>query len=338
MKEVKEVDYKLDTLRVLSMFLVIVIHVANYYCRAYSNISALSYFGAIIFNALARVSVPIFFMISGALLLSKKYDSKKHLKRITKLIITLIIFTTIYLIWDKYYMKVEDINYIGLITNPERSMLWFMYAIIALYVALPYVKCLVDGMDKTLEKWFIILWVILNGGLHFLKLFIPLQTSYLVPIISGTYYLGYFIVAYLIYKYKDVIKFQEKNLLWIIILTVSLIVTISFSYARSMDLNYYYDSFLAYRSLFIMLSSLSVFILIYFNIPNKKNKWIFFASPYSFGVYLVHGVLLNILMNLIPYKSINAFIGVPLCVIILSGISIGVVILLKKVPVLRKYL
>ena len=115
--------------------------------------------------------------------------------------------------------------------------------------------------------------------------------------------------------------------------------TIGFSYARSLDRNYYYDSFFAYRSLFIMLSSICTFILIYFNIPNKKNKWVSFVSPYSFGVYLVHGVLLNFLMeSIFPYVKVNSFIGIPLCVIILSVLSVIVVIGLKKVPILNKYI
>ncbi|MBE6148953.1 MAG: hypothetical protein E7167_05690 [Firmicutes bacterium] len=334
----KKIDYKLDCLRVLSMFLVIVIHVANYYCRAFSTISSLSYFGAVIFNALARISVPIFFMISGALLLSKEYDEKKNRQRIYKMIITLIIFTIVYLVWDIFYMKQTDINYIGLITSPERSMLWFMYAIIALYIALPFIKILVDGMDFHLEKIFVTLWLILNGGLYILKLFVKLDINYLVPIISGTYYLGYFIVGYLIYKYKDKIAFKKYNVHFLIVLIISLLFTIGLTYANSISRNMYYDNFLAYRSIFIMLSSISSFILIYFNIADKKNNLISFVSPYSFGVYLVHGILLNILMDIFLYEDIISFIGIPICVIILAIISVLVVSLLKKIPLIKNYI
>ena len=334
----KKQDYRLDALRVLSMFLVIVIHVANYYCRAYSNISTISYFGAIIFNALARISVPIFFMISGALLLSKEYDSQKNFKRIIKMIITLTIFTLVYLFWDKWYMHKDFNNYISLITGPNRSMLWFMYAIISLYIALPFIKCLVDGMDQKLDKMFIILWIVLNGGGYLLKVYTNIEFNYLVPIISGTYYLGYFICGYLILKYREQIDFKKYNILWIIILSISLLLTITLSYAHSMSNNVYYDNFLAYRSIFIMLSSISSFILIYFNISNKKSKIVSLISPYSFGVYLIHGILLNVLMNLVPYQKIISFIGIPICVIILSVLSVMVVVLLKKIPVLKNYI
>jgi len=217
-------------------------------------------------------------------------------------------------------------------------MLWFMYAIIALYIALPFIKILVDGMDFHLEKIFVTLWLILNGGLYILKLFVKLDINYLVPIISGTYYLGYFIVGYLIYKYKDKIAFKKYNVHFLIVLIISLLFTIGLTYANSISRNMYYDNFLAYRSIFIMLSSISSFILIYFNIADKKNNLISFVSPYSFGVYLVHGILLNILMDIFLYEDIISFIGIPICVIILAIISVLVVSLLKKIPLIKNYI
>ena len=74
----KERNYRLDLLRVIAMIMVIIIHIANYYCRAFDDIDKISYMGALIFNTISRISVPIFFMISGATLLSKEYDKNKR--------------------------------------------------------------------------------------------------------------------------------------------------------------------------------------------------------------------------------------------------------------------
>ena len=69
----EEKNYNIELIRTLSFVFVIVIHVANYYCRGYAEISP----GRIlvcdlILDAMARVSVPCFFMMSGALLLGEK--------------------------------------------------------------------------------------------------------------------------------------------------------------------------------------------------------------------------------------------------------------------------
>ena len=55
----------------ISCFFVIVIHVTNYFCRAYGEITQSEYLFALLLDTLARVSVPCFFMISGALLLGE---------------------------------------------------------------------------------------------------------------------------------------------------------------------------------------------------------------------------------------------------------------------------
>lgn len=144
-------DYKLDLLRVISMVMVIVIHIANYYCRAFNSINRLSYFGALIFNTISRISVPFFFMISGATLLNKEYDKNKNKNRIITKIITLIFVTIIYFIWDKYYMD-KNINIFSTLNAPLRKSLWFMYAIIGIYISLPFVKCMVDKMGLEEDK------------------------------------------------------------------------------------------------------------------------------------------------------------------------------------------
>ena len=62
----------------ISCIFVIVIHVTNYFCRAYGEITQSEYLFALLLDTLARVSVPCFFMISGALLLGREEPLKKQ--------------------------------------------------------------------------------------------------------------------------------------------------------------------------------------------------------------------------------------------------------------------
>ena len=57
--------------------MVIIIHIANVYCRSFGMISTKSYLISLIFNTICRVSVPIFFMISGTLLLDREFNKSK---------------------------------------------------------------------------------------------------------------------------------------------------------------------------------------------------------------------------------------------------------------------
>lgn len=59
-------NYNLELIRMISFILVIAIHVANYFCRAYGDISQGEYLFSLVLDTAARISVPCFFMISGA--------------------------------------------------------------------------------------------------------------------------------------------------------------------------------------------------------------------------------------------------------------------------------
>ena len=323
-------DYKLGLLRVISMIMVVIIHIANYYCRAFNDIDKISYLGALIFNTISRISVPFFFMISGATLLNKKYDKEKNKERIIKKIITLIVITIIYFIWDKYYMN-KDINIILLLSKPERKLLWFMYAIIGIYIALPFIKCMVDKMRKEEDKLFAILWLIFNGILKYLNI----GNTYLIPIISGTYYLGYFVIGYMIIKYYNYINKKRNNKLLLVMSIISFVSVIILTYFISIDRDKHFTKLLTYSNFLIMIASLSSFIYLYFNIKDKENIIISKLSNLSFGIYLFHGIILDFIMKLIPYKNIYSYIGIPVILVVVIFITSIIVGMLKKTGISR---
>ena len=324
---------KLDFLRVMSMIMVIIIHIANYYCRSFSNISKASYLGALIFNTISRISVPIFFMISGATLLSKEYDKDKNRLRIKRKIITLIIITIIYIVWDTYFMN-KSIDIVNLLYKPERKLLWFMYAIIGIYISLPFVKCMIDNMGFREDRLFVVLWISFNGILKY----IGISDYFRIPIIDGTYYLGYFIIGYLIIKYSKEIEHKKKNWILILITILSFIIVITTTYIITLNNSKHFTGLLTYSNLFIIVSSISSFIFIYFNIKDISNSIISKLSYLSFGIYLIHGILLNLIMYYIPYSNINSFIGIPIILIIILIFSCLIITLIKKNKFIKNYL
>ena len=73
----REKNYNIELIRTISFILVIVIHVTNYFCRAFGKINMGEYGFALILDTFARVSVPCFFMISGAMLLGRTESDQK---------------------------------------------------------------------------------------------------------------------------------------------------------------------------------------------------------------------------------------------------------------------
>lgn len=334
-------DNTLDLLRIASMFLVIVIHVANCFCRDYATISSMSYFFACLFNMLARVSVPIFFMISGALLIGKKQTKEKYLKRIIKMVIVLAIWTFVYYIWEILYLGNTPNNIFSLLYGPDRAMLWFMYAIIALYIALPFIHKMMKNLTKKEEDLFIILWLFFSGVSYIFKLIVSPESEYPIPIVSGTYYLGYFIIGHILYKrinkFKDKEKLKEYNKPLLLVFGISNVIMLIATLIGSEVINGYFDKLFAYRNIFLVLSSISVYLLVLINFKYEV-KWLDKIAPYSLGIYLVHGIILNIFYYELGFTNLPALITIPVISIMLFGIAYGLIYLLKKIPKLNEYI
>lgn len=334
-------DHTLDFLRVLSMFLVVVIHVANCYGRQMAVISDTSYFFSVFFNSIARVSVPIFFMISGALLIGKDHTKEKYLSRIKKMIIVLVIWTSVYLLWEFLFLGIKPDNIFDLLFTPARAHLWFMYAIIGIYIALPFISKMVKNLTKQEENLFIILWLFFSGFCHLLTLIIGTNIEYPVPIISGTYYLGYFIIGYILYnrikKYKGKKDLKEYNKLLILTFVVANAIIIIFSLTLADIQGYNYKKLLRYADIFLVLSSLSVYIFTLINMK-KEYKIITLVAPYAFGIYLVHGIFLDILKKVVDLYELPSIITIPLFALVLFIISYFVIKGLKKVPIIKDHI
>ena len=318
-------DLRFDLLRTLSMSLVIVIHVANVYCNDYGNISNSSFLGGVVFNVLARVCVPIFFMISGALLATRKFD-KKYFDRILKIIILIVVWDIFYLIWEYFYLGITYDHFYRLLIEPFRNHLWFLYTLVIVYATQPIVGYILNKENKLLNFIVIFIWLFFCS----LSIIIPSIASYF----SIICFIGYFFVGRVLYDY-----FKNKNInklfLPLLLITLGcLTLDIILSYNISVNKNIFFNIYFAYRNPLLVVASCSCFVLVFNYLPKKLSKsWEKIASL-SLGIYLLHGVFLDISKKVFTYSAINSFIGIPLFSIIILALSVISVYLLKKIKFL----
>ena len=71
----------INNLRLIAMFAVIVLHTASPLLFFYNNVPANNWIAADIYNAMVRFAVPVFVMITGALLLHREYELSGFLKK-----------------------------------------------------------------------------------------------------------------------------------------------------------------------------------------------------------------------------------------------------------------
>lgn len=131
----KQKNYNIEIVRLISFIMVIVIHVTNYFCRAYETIGMGEYIFAFALNSISRISVPCFFMISGSLLLGRTDSFSKTMKRVMRFSGVLLFWTIIFYVFNNYYTH-QTWEWRQFWNTPAEAHLWYLYAIIPLYLLL----------------------------------------------------------------------------------------------------------------------------------------------------------------------------------------------------------
>ena len=324
----KSREYAFDILRVISMIMVIIIHIANVYCRSFGMISSNHYLISLFFNTICRVSVPIFFMISGTLLLDRAFNKEKYIKRVSKYILLIVVWDIIYLVWEYFYLGITYDKLYMLIFDPYRAHLWFLYTILVLYAIQPLLKLILDKSNNLVKIILLTLWIILSLA--------SMINPYIAKFFTIFSYIGYFIVGKYLYDFIKKYDLRKYNVSLIIIIIMCFIFSIIMNYSLSIKLNQFYNLFFAYRTPFIMFSSFALYTLIISNYrKDNLNKFITSLSDLSLGVYLIHGIFLDVTVKVFIYSSINPLIGIPVFTLIIFILSIVSVFIMKKIKFIQ---
>lgn len=326
MKKTRE--YAFDILRVISMIMVIIIHIANVYCRSFGMISTKSYLISLIFNTICRVSVPIFFMISGSLLLDRSFNKEKYLKRVLKYVILIVVWDIIYLVWEYFYLGITYDKLYMLVIDPYRAHLWFLYTILVLYAIQPLLKLIMDKSNNVVKIILLTVWIILSLA--------SMINPYVAKFFTIFSYIGYFIIGKYLYDFIKKYDLRKYNISLVLIMIICFSISIWMNYSLSIKLNQFYNLFFAYRTPFIMISSFALYVLIISNYrKDSLNKFITGLSDLSLGVYLIHGIFLDVTVKVFIYSSINSLIGIPIFTLIIFVLSIISTFIIKKIKYLN---
>ena len=117
---------------------------------------------------------------------------------------------------------------------------------------------------------------------------------------------------------------------------ICFLLSITLNYTTSIKYNQFYNLFFAYRTPFIILSSFAFFALVISNYQKQNlSKIMIKLSDVSLGVYLIHGIFLDITAKTFVYSSINSLIGIPTFSVIIFILSIISTLILKKVKITK---
>lgn len=333
----------LDWLRILATIAVVTIHISAGVVTANLFNHQTSWLAGNLFESISRWAVPMFVMVSGALLLNDQrvYTYREFLtKRVSKVLIPLIGWSIIYYSYFVYqgYYGFSIIDFTKLFsTNGISIHFWFIYMILGLYLITPLLKILVQNAAKKDIEYFILLWFYVSVIAKLMRFLFDF--SFNVELYFATNYVGYFILGYYLLKY-------EITLIWRKVIyssaIIGLLATFFLTYMSTIKSGGVLQEFwYEYHSPNVLLVTVGLFVAFRYS-PIKNDK----KLPYipsiinntSFGIYLVHMLVINIVSTKFSFIWFNfhpAF-SIPYKVSIVIIISAFIVLIMRRIPYINK--
>lgn len=277
-----------DFVRFIGIFLVVLAHVENW--------GADSKWVRDFYYTLSRIGVPLFFLISGYLLLSKQEDLLTFFKkRAARIIIPFLIWSIIYDVQNSQAFAESGVTFEGLLKmfirilrGPRGGHLWFFYSLIGLYLITPILRVFVSKARDSDILYYIALWFLAMPFIYIVEEFTPIKNGFEIYYTGG--YVGYFLLGYYLGRLESKAP---------LILTAAGLFLLSLIFTFAV---FYFDLppqnnelvFRSYPSLNIILMSLAAFILIK-SVGEKISiplaRFSSRVSKASFGIYLIHLLL-----------------------------------------------
>jgi len=300
-----------------------------------------------IYQSVSRTGVPLFVMLSGALLLHPSKTESLSIffkKRWARIGLPFLFWGAAYFAWNVFANQEALTS--GLIIQSVLSgpyfHFWYLYMLVGLYLFTPILRIVVAHIDRKTFKYLIIVWVL--GPLIELSLSLmgyKLDSNlFMIPWWVGYYMLGIYLLN---------VQARRSIMLSLLLLGLTLTAVGTYVIAATVGgtLTYFFQE---YFSPTMILASVMLFLLLNtVQVSSKptetrhpKISWLLRKiSENTLPIYLLHVMIIESLQRgyfgfTISSNTLNSIIEVPLITVVTLFICLGVIIPLKKIPVLKK--
>jgi surface polysaccharide O-acyltransferase-like enzyme len=355
----RERVYYFDYLRMWAACGVVLLHASSAVFAHYAKPSAdlFSKFVVADFgDAAGRFGVSCFFMVSGALLLApeRSFRLGKQLRRVG---IPLLVWSAVYLlytVWLEHHdkpllsgrapaLRVTSVVK-SLLAAPYAYHLWFLYALIGLYLVFPLLRpltALPEAQRLHLLHYALALWTLFVVLIPTVQRLWPGHLtlySSLVPSIPAGY-LGTAVLGFYLHRQ---LRSTPRPLLvaCLAVVSASTAALVLFGLlVNDRDWGWALGNFTPW----VVLYTACVFVLgkAAFNRPGRAYPFVSLFSRLSFRIYLVHALVLHVLTQLSPMRSWylhHPVASIPTMVVLTLVISFAFAWLVEQIKPIRSYI
>ncbi len=346
----------LDLVRSAAILFVVLCHVAEINLF-YSNInvgtsSLLFQLTAFTLFTFGRLGVPLFLFISGYLLLPRQYDDQKCFRFWKRNLLTLFILTEIWIIIYQLYLTwlhQTDFQWAALLQNmlflrlTDLPHIWYLPMILGLYLSLPFVSAVLKKFSWKVWCIPLIIVAVFSFTVPTLNILLNLfgYPSVSTPLdfgFLGSIYGIFLIFGYVVYKESAVNIIKRYALRKYFVIATGLFFALTV-YAQiyiaqkgTMYTVWYTFPPLALTAAFLFLSLKNC------RLPGKLALFFQYVSKYSFGIFLVHFPVMELLQKYIPWNWLPVYGKIAIVLLLTLICSWCIVAVFSKIPKVGKFL
>lgn len=328
-----------NNLRFLATVSVILLHVSGQILIQYGTVSNFVWWVGNFYDSAVRFCVPVFVMLTGALLLPKTYELNDFLKkRFLRIILPFLFWSLVYILFN-YYVKLpqnhqmaplETVTWgLDLLRSGSSPHLWYIYMIIGIYLITPIISKWVQNCKENEILYFLIIWLfalIMNQ---------PIFERYITDVDFSYFsdFIGYLVLGY--YLSVKTFRYSKRTIAItsILMVFIGVVVTMMGTYYLTNIDGKFNQYFYGYMTLNTLLVSMGVFVFFKNGNTSTSSKIIDFISKYSYGIYLVHVLVLFYLSKYgIDFSLMNPIFSIPLVTLLCLLLSTLIIYVVNKLP------
>lgn len=325
-------------MRLAGALAVVLIHVSSDGVARFGAIPRLDWWLCLLVDAASRWAVPLFVMLSGALLLDPSRDEPLGTflrKRFSRVGLPLLFWAAFYLAWRVLY-RGEEPSLLwaarSLAYGTPYQHLYFLYILVGLYLITPALRVFLRHSDRRTQ----LVYALIALGLGMTdKAVRTVWESAISGLLMFVPYTGYFMLGYWLREVSlDARQRRAAGMAWGGALLLMVLGTrLLFGWFERPALRYYALEFLAPT---VVVMAVATFLLLA-GWQRPSGPCLRYLANATLGIYLIHPALLAVFRDhgLTPYWH-GALVGLPLSAALACLLSLALTALLQTIPGLRR--
>lgn len=281
----------IDNLRGIACLMVVMIHTTTWYITNPATVTSFDWSVANLLNSASRVSVPLFFMISGYLFYGERSAQPRHFLRIA---LCLLFYSAIALLYIVLFTSINsDLSLKNILQKPIFYHLWFFFAVIVIYLVSPLIQ--VKALSgKMLLALIAVIGIVANPNLVTLKSggveWLPINLY-----INGDTF--YYVLYAILGRAIGMMETQKRALSWLSAAVVVLAV-VAISRGTLHELRWrgnFADTWYLYCGPMVFLCAIALFTLVKNTLNSRTLPGLALISRHSLGIYGFHALIIHAL-------------------------------------------